>query len=394
MKRTFGLLCALAALGPAATVHAQDSTRSVSEVLTFLVTNQSVSTGSPERDQAAAQATSATMSRALLARLATLPVTSSTSAFSYRLNPDLGTVERSTNSFGPFFIERALTAGGSTASLGVTYQHTRFTSLDGRSLRDGSLVTTANQFVDEAEPYEVDRLTLNIDADIATVYGNIGLGNRTEVGFALPFVALRLNGLRVDTYRGRTFTQASASATSLGVADAVLRTKVTLYDEDGQSFGAAVEARLPTGREEDLLGAGSMSFRFAGIGSIEGPHVSGHVNAGVSVGGLAREFSYGGAVAANPSPRLTITGELLGRYIDSPGHIDSVIAPHPTLSGVETIRLAAHPGQLHAVAVAPGLKWNLADTWVLVSNVSIPLTRGGLTASFTPFVGFDYSMER
>ena len=32
-------------------------------------------------------------------------------AFVYRLNPELGTVERSTASFGPFFVERASTAG-------------------------------------------------------------------------------------------------------------------------------------------------------------------------------------------------------------------------------------------------------------------------------------------
>jgi hypothetical protein len=42
------------------------------------------------------------------------------------------------------------------------------------------------------------------------------------------------------------------------------------------------------------------------------------------------------------------------------------------------------------LAVAPGLKWNASDTWVFVANVMIPLTSGGLTAPFTPMVGFDY----
>src|SRR5262249_16947035 len=112
----------------------------VSDVLTFLVTNQGVQTGSPERDRAAAQATSATISRALLANLATLPVPTSSSGFVYRLNPELGTMERATQSFGPFFVERAITAGRGQVSLGVTFQHLRFTELDGHSLRDGSLV--------------------------------------------------------------------------------------------------------------------------------------------------------------------------------------------------------------------------------------------------------------
>ena len=115
------------------------SAQSVTDVLTFLVTNQSVSTGSVERDREAAQATSTTISRALAANLATLPVTSSSGSFVYRLNPELGTVERATQSFGPFFTERALSAGRGQASFGLTLQQLHFTSLDGRNLRDGSL---------------------------------------------------------------------------------------------------------------------------------------------------------------------------------------------------------------------------------------------------------------
>src|ERR1700712_4458730 len=108
---TTSLRAAVLAAGSFIVAAAPASAQSVTDVLTFLVTNQSVSTGSVERDRAAAQATSVTISRALAANLATLPVTSSSGAFVYRLNPDLGTVERATHSFGPFFTERASTAG-------------------------------------------------------------------------------------------------------------------------------------------------------------------------------------------------------------------------------------------------------------------------------------------
>src|SRR5437870_4039697 len=104
--------------------------QTVADVLTFLVTNQSVSTGSVERDHEAALATSDTISRALRANLATLPVSTSSGAFVYRLNPELGTVQRATSSYGPFFVERSLTAGPHQASLGLTFQHLAFTSLD------------------------------------------------------------------------------------------------------------------------------------------------------------------------------------------------------------------------------------------------------------------------
>ena len=286
------------------------SAQTVSDALTFLMTNQSVQTGDFERDRTAAEATSETISRAILANLATLPVATSSSGFLYRLNPELGTVERATQSFGPFFVERALTAGRHQASIGLTFQQLRFESLDGRNLRDGSLVTTANQFVDEAAPFDVDRLTLNIDARIATLYGNVGVTDRLEVGFAVPMVDLSLDGTRANTYRGRTFTQASATARSIGFADIVARTKVTLYSEDGA------------------------------------------------------------------------------------GHIETVTAAHPTLRQVETIRLVPDAAGLNMITVVPGFKWNLSDTWVLAGNVSMPVTSGGLTTRFTPFVGVDYAVGR
>jgi hypothetical protein len=375
--------------GPA---RAQQAT--VSDVLTFLVTNDSVKTGSPERDRAAAQATSDTISRALLANLATLPISTSSGAFVYRLNSDLGTVERGTRSFGPFFIERALTVGAHQASVGVTVQHMRFTSLDGHDLRDGSLITTANQFVDEAAPFDVDQLTLNIDASVATLYANVGVTNRLDVGIAVPAVDLRLSGTRVDTYRGSTFTQAKASATATGLADLVLRSKYTLFDQDGEGIAAAVDVRLPTGKREDLLGAGSTSVRISGIGSLERGWMSSHVNAGVSVGGLAREVSYGGAVAVAASDHLTLTGELVGRLIDSPGGIVPVAAATPNLICVDTIRLVPDSSRLSIITIVPGAKWNLSSTWVLAASVAVPLTNGGLTAPFTPFVGLDYAFGR
>jgi hypothetical protein len=389
MRRHIGAL-ASAVLMFVPSAHAQ----TVSDALTFLVTNQSVATGSVERDRDAALGTSDTISRALLANLATLPISASSGAFVYRLNPALGTVERATQTFGPFFTERSLTAGRHQASFGMTYQHLHFTSLDGRSLRDGSLVTTANQFTDESTPFDVDQLTLNIDASVATLYGNVGVTDRVEVGFAAPFVALALDGSRVNVYRGRTFTQATASARATGLADMVVRTKVTLFSDGGSGLAAAADVRLPTGRREDLLGSGSTSVRFSGIGSVEAGRTSAHANAGVSLGGLAREISYGGAVAQAATGRVSLIGELLGRWIDSPGHIVAVTAAHPRLTGVQTIRLTPDSSSLHIITVVPGFKWNLTGTWVLAGNVNIPLTKSGLTAPFTPFIGLDYASGR
>jgi hypothetical protein len=374
--------------------HAQQS---VADVLTFIITNQTVSTGNLERDRAAAQATSDTISRALLANLATLPVSTSSGGFVYRLNPELGTMERATSTFGPFFVERALTAGAHKASIGLTFQHMRYTSLDGHDLRDGSLVTTANQFADESAPFDVDQLRLAIDASVGTFYGNVGVTDRLELGFAVPMVMLRLEGSRVNLYRGQPFTQATASATATGLADAVVRAKLTFFSDEGQGLAGAVDVRLPTGRKEDLLGTGTTSARFSAIGSLERGNVSAHANAGVTVGGIANglsEVNYGGAVAAAATSRLTVTGEVLGRWLDVSSGIVPVSSVNPNIVGVNTIRLEPSGTGLNIVTAVPGVKWNLGDTWVLAANVMIPLTNGGLTAPVTPFVGLDYAFGR
>ena len=368
--------------------------QTVSDVLTFLLNNQSVQTGSVERDRQAALATTATISRALIANLATLPVPSSSSGFVYRFNSELGTMERASQNFGPFFVERAVTAGRGAVSFGVAFQQFRFTSLDGQHLRDGTLVTTANQFVDETAPFDVDRLTLDINASMATLYGSVGVGDRVEFGFAAPFLALDLSGSRVDTYRGQTFTQAQAEAHAAGLADIVLRSKVVVYQEEGSGLAGAVDVRLPTGRAEDLLGAGTPSVKFSAIGSLEGERISSHANAGFTFGGLAREFSAAAAIAAPAAARLTIDGEVLARIIDGTGGIISVAAPHPTLQDVQTLRLVPAGSRLTMVSVVTGFKWNLADTWVLAGSVTIPLTSDGLTSPFTPFIGLDYMLGR
>jgi len=366
--------------------------QSVSDVLTFLVTNQSVLTGNVARDRNAAQATADTIGRALLANLATLPAPSTSGAFVYRLNPELGTVERATQTFGPSFVERAQTIGRNQVSLGLAFQYLHFDALDGMNLRDGSLLTTANKFVDETAPFDAERLTLNMDANVATLYGTVGLTDRLDVSVLVPMVSLQISGSRLDNYRGQTFLEATASSHAVGLADLIVRSKYEMYSSGSAGVAAAVDVRLPTGRQADLLGAGTVSTKFSGIGSVENGRFSASANAGVMVGGLATEVNYDAAVAVAATPRVTLAGELLGRWMNGPGGVVEITTPHPTLVGVQTIRLTPDTSSLNMVTFVPGFKWNVSDTWVLAANVMIPLTSSGLTARFTPFIGLDYAL--
>jgi hypothetical protein len=368
----------------------------VQDILSFLVTNQpgDVPTGDVESDRAAAEATRNTLTRALLATIATVPVNTSSSGFTYRFNPTLGTVERASEGFGPFFVERALTSGRGQASFGLTFQFTSFKSLDGLDLTDGRFVTIARQFRDEPEPFEIETLTLNVKTQTATFYGNIGLSERVDLGVAVPVVRLDVAGTRHNTYRGRTVPVARGTARMLGVADVAVRSKVRLTGHGPGAVAAGVELRLPTGQEENLLGAGEIAARFQGVASAETGRTSVHGNVTVGVGGIGRELAYGGAVALATTPHVTLVGEVMARRIAGVQRITEFIAPQPGLAGVNTMRLIPSGEDQTTMFAVTGFKWNVGGTWLLHGHVLWPLTESGLTTRFTPTVALDYSFTR
>ncbi len=378
----------LIALCMPASARAQDT---VAGVISFLMTNQSVRTGDFERDRAAAEAARDAVANALLVNLTSTPVATSSSGFLYRLNPDLGTVERATESFGSFFVERALPAGPGRASFGVSATTTTFRRLDGHRLRDGSFVTVANRFRDEAAPFDTESLTLNATTSTMTLFGSVGVTDRLELGAAFPFVRLTLDGERVNVYRGDSFVQASGSATASGVADIALRAKYALLLRRSGGVAAAAELRLPTGDEANLLGTGARSLRIVGIGSLERGRFALHGNGGFLRGGVSNELGFAGAACYAVSPRVTVSGELVARYVEALREVLALSEAHPTIGGVDTLRLVAGEQGRTMVNAVGGVKWNVNGTMVIAAHLVWPLTSVGLTPRVTPTLAFEYA---
>ena len=374
--------------------HAQQSPaapQTVGDIIGFLVTNRAVQTGDFERDQAAAEAARDAITRALLVNLTSVPLVSSSSGFLYRLNPLLGTMERTTQSFGSFFVERALTAGEGQASFGISVFTSGFDRLGDLQLRDGSLVTVANQFRDEEAPFDTEALTLRIRSNTITVFGNVGITDRFDVGAALPLIRLSVEGERLNVYRGDPFLQASGEATATGIGDAAFRAKYTLAQSETGAFAAAAEVRLPTGDEENLLGAGKVGYRFLGIGSVEGGRLTMHGNGGVVFGGVSSELNFAGAASFAVRPRVTVSGEVLVRHVSELRDLEFVSAEHPTVSGVDTLRLIQSESAATVARAVAGIKWNVNGTLVLGGHLAFPLVRHGLTAPITPTFSLEYA---
>jgi hypothetical protein len=366
--------------------------QTVQDVLGFLLTNQAVVTDDFARDQAATELTRETLARALLVNLATQPLGSSSGGFSYRFNPSLGTFERTSDSFGPILAERVQTAAPGQFTIGVAYRFASFTNLDGRDLRAG-FITTANQFRDEQAPFDTEHLSMRLRTHTLALTANVGLIDRVELSATLPLVALQLEGERTNVYRDRTFVQASGEANVIGLGDAVARIKVRVAGERAAGLAVGADVRLPTGREEDLLGAGRTGVRFLAITSFEGPYAAAHGNAFIARGGLSDETGLAGALAFSPTPRLTVSGELLVRRLASVYAIEELTLPHPSIAGVDTLRLVAGTTATTMSVATGGFKWNVSETWLLIGSVATWIGDGGLTARWVPTVGIEYSFR-
>ena len=380
----------------AVAAHAQDPPEAapertpVREVLSFLLTNQAVATGDFVKDIEATAVAADAVARLLQAELTTLPLGSSSAGFTYRLNPQLGTVERASQSFGPLFAERSVTAGRGQWSVGMTVQLASYSELNDIDL-DSGFVTIANQFRDEPQPFDVETLSLEIRSRTLTFLGTAGLTDWLDVSAAVPVVSLTLEGQRINNYRGQQLLQASGAAEATGLGDMAIRAKVRLYGATGTGLALVAETRLPTGREEDLLGSGEASFAAMLVGSYEPGRLALHGNLGLTRGGLLDEVGVRAAASYSPSVRVTVLAEVVGRHLTGIGRLTGQRDPHPTVEGVDTFRLITSSSGVNSSVVTGGVRWNVAGPWLINGGVTFPVVNHGLRPKPTVLVGLEYA---
>src|SRR5262245_32308445 len=253
----------------ACTSATSTSAQSLDQVLSFLLTNRSIATDDFPRDQAAAKAAGDVISSSLLLNLSTLPISTSAGGFTYRLDPEIGASIRISDSFDPFHTDRALTASAGQVTFGLDYQQASFRKIDGRALGDGTLVSSASKLHGDAQPFDIETLTLQLRTDSVTLVTNLGVTDRLDLRAALPLVRVTLSGERIDTYRGNRTIQATASGTTSGPGDAILYAKYNVLRRNASGLAFGLEARLPTGDDHNLLGTGRTTVTPRAIASIE-----------------------------------------------------------------------------------------------------------------------------
>lgn len=369
------------------------STSSVAEGLSALLTEQTPPPQGYVRDMAAAQATFATVASLFTIELTSLPTASSSGGFVYRFSRSLGTVERASDSFGPLFTERSLRNGGGQLAVGFTYQFANFKTLQGADLTGGTFPTNTARFINALQPFSVDTLALELKVDTVTAFGSYGITDRLDVGVIAPITRLHFSGSRVNTFNGVSTLQSVQSRSASGLGDLAINGRYRLVGDTGSGVAIGTDLRLPTGSDVNLLGAGRAAWRLLGIGSWEREPFAVDVNGGLGVGGASREQFWSGALTYAATPKVSVVGELIGRRFSSLTRVADVYEPHPVLAGVETMRWLPTGGGLQSVYLVTGAKVNVFGRWLVKANVLTRLTDTGLRAKFTPSIAFDYARE-
>jgi len=345
-------------------------------------------------DVGAATATAITVAGLFSTELSTLPLSSSSGGFVYRLDPALGVVSRVSDAFGPFFTERVLRNSKGQWSLGLSAQASEFSSLQGADLQAGTFPTNAARLTGTSVPFEVDTLELHLHSNSVTAFASYGLTDRLVVATAVPVVRVHFSGHRTRTVDGASALQSSQAGSAVGLGDVAFQGRYLAAGSPVRGLSVGGDLRVPSGREEDLLGSGKTAGKAIAIGSWEEGRLAVHANGGVGVGGASREYSWGMATTVAATSQVTIVGEVMGRRLSELSLVRDVYEAHPIVPGVEVMRWLPAERGVYSAFFVTGAKWNVARSWLVNTSLLVRATDAGLRARLTPAVSIDYSFER
>ncbi len=363
---------------------------------------------------------------ALASQIVNVPLPSPASGFTYEFDPTLGVFTRTTQSFGPILAERWETIGGNRFSFGFTYQRFTFDTVEGLDLDNIPAVFTHDGFQLRGGRDDVVTTNNSISATVnqITSFLTYGVADRLDISIAIPLVSNELRVIseattqRIGTTNPevhffrqrdgglgvrRLFT-ASGSATGLG--DITVRIKGAVAGSPGgNGLSLALDLRVPTGDEENLLGSGAAGVSPFLIWSATAGAFSPHVNIGYRWNGesiLAGDPTTGetgdlpdqafyivGADFALGS-RFTFAIDLLGQYvIDSPRvGVEEFLAADGA-SRFQT--LAFTQDSFNKMSGAVGFKLNAVENLLVDFNLLFNIDNNGLRDKVTPLVGLEYA---
>ena len=381
-----------------------------------------------------AQETLRQLNRGIAAQLSTFPLGSSSSGFTYDFDPELGVFNRSTETFGPVFAERALTAGKGKLSFGVNHLSASYDRFEGQDLEEGDIklyllhedlaapgrLNTATWF--EGDIIE-SALSIDLQNDTTVLYANYGVTDRFDVGVAVPYVRLDMTA-RIDATIERLSTAADPfevhvfpgdgdltesfveTGSAEGIGDMVVRGKYNFYRGPSANVALATDLRLPTGNTDDLLGSGATQVKLYAIAGYAGKRFAPRASWGYTfssggadfMGELPDEIAYTAGFDAGLHSRVTLTADFVGRTLLDADRLvlaeqtfEAVTRTDPAVQTTTRLTPTIVTGNVNVLLGSVGLKVNPVGRLLLVGNVLLAIGEGGLQDEVTPVLGLEYS---
>ena len=215
---------------------------------------------------------------------------------------------------GPIFAETANTLGPGRLNLGLNATRLSLNQLRGLPL-DELRFTFPHQDICPRgvevcapglgdNPTEIDVIDvymgLDVNANILALSATYGLTPNLDVGVAVPFVSVSIQGTALAVVDSRTISRFGQAfhffggtglnpiltaeeeydESASGIGDIALRVKYRFPVEAAYGLGALLDVRLPTGSEEDYLGTGNVGAQLLLLGSARLGDFTPHVNLG------------------------------------------------------------------------------------------------------------------
>jgi hypothetical protein len=367
---------------------------------------------------------------ALATQLASIPLPSPASGFTYRFDEATGTFVRSTQSFGPILTDRGETIGRGRVAFGFSYQAFTFDHLDGVPLVQVPAVFRHDNFELGGGRLDVIGTENVIGASVNQFTSAVtyGITDRIDVALAVPVVRTKLSLIsnatvhRIGTGTNNTVHyfrddaaigghgsthQYFAEASATGLGDMLVRLKGTLMREATRAFAAGIDVRMPTGDEQNLLGAGAAGVRpFAAFSASMGrfaPHANlwyqwngesilgGDVALGQE-GGLPDNFSYAVGTDFTVTSQFSVIFDVIGqRVLDSPRLFTRTLSLTGPGGSVTLPDIFLESSSYWVANAALGFKANVATRLLIEFNLKFAMTEGGLTDRVTPLVGLEWA---
>ncbi len=377
------------------------------------------------------------LSQSLAGQLGAFPLVSPSGGFVFE-GPG-GTGEFALTPRAPIFSERAHTIGRGRFATAFSYHRTKSDAISGLDLDSGEINIYAphndccgpgavpSRAGNGNPAFEGDvlqeTLGLELRQSIATGSAVYGLTRRIDVGVLVPLLKVDVDA-RITARIRRIVTSATpgvhsfdgtdlanrttyrrGSATGLG--DIRVRAKYNALRTSSGGVAVAVDATLPTGDEDDLLGGGGTRIRAGLVASGERGRLSPFLSAGFTksdaktsafastwtnaissvAAGVSNkvpdEIDYSGGFTLATTSWLTFDLEALGRTLIDARQFEQ---GGPFGDGL-TVNA---PGTVHRVMAVAGARIRANSRLLLTAGVLIPIVDRGLRPKARPVVSLDF----